>query len=71
MEEEPIAKSLTTNLFNKYIHYTIVPRSPPRLRTAGVDRTDGDYEDEYSCNPPALCMVIVSLVEVSYKNKVE
>lgn len=64
MEEEPIAKSLTTNLFSKYIHYTIVPRGPPRLRTAGVDRTDGDYEDEYSCNPPALCMVIVSLIEV-------
>jgi len=64
MEEEPIAKSLTTNLFNKYIHYTIVPREPPRLRTGGLDRTDGDYEDEYSCNPPALCMVIVSLIEV-------
>jgi len=65
MEEEPIAKSLTTNLFNKYIHYTIVPREPPRLRTGGLDRTDGDYEDEYSCNPPALCMIIVSLIEVS------
>lgn len=65
MEEEPITKSLTTNLLNNYIRYTIVPREPPRLRTSGVDHTDGDYEDEYSCNPPALCMVIVSLIEVS------
>lgn len=56
MEEEPIAKSLTTNFINKYIHYTVVTRR---------DYTDGDYEDEYSCNPPALCMIIVSLVEVS------
>lgn len=64
MENEPIAKSLTTNYVNKYIRYAIVPRGPPRLR-AGVDRTDGDYEDEYSCNPPALCMIIISLIEVS------
>jgi len=42
-----------------------VPRGLPRLRTAGLDRIDGDYEDEYSCNPPALCMIIVSLIEVS------
>lgn len=40
MEEEPIAKNLTTNFFNKYIHYTIVPRGPPRLRTGGLDRSN-------------------------------
>lgn len=56
MEEEPIVKSLTSNFINKYIHYTVVSRR---------DYTDGDYEDEYSCNPPALCMIIVSLFEVS------
>jgi len=66
LEDEPIVKSLTINFFNKYIHYTIVPRGLPRLRTRGLDHTDGDYEDEYSCNPPALCMVIVSLIEVSF-----
>lgn len=65
MEEEPIAKHLSSNFFNKYIHYTIVPRGPSRLRSTGLDRTDGEYEDEYSCNPPALCMIIVSLIEVS------
>lgn len=59
MEGEPIAKSLATNFVNKYIHYTIVSRKARR------DDTDGDYEDEYSCNPPALCMIIVSLIEVS------
>ncbi|XP_050442870.1 rhomboid-related protein 2 [Adelges cooleyi] len=64
MENDPVAKSLTTSVFNKYIHYTIVPRGLPRLRTSGLDRTDGDYEDEYSCNPPALCMILVSLVEI-------
>lgn len=65
MEEEPIAKHLTSNYFKKYIHYTVVPRGVPRLRSAGLDLTDGEYEDEYSCNPPALCMVIISLIEVS------
>lgn len=60
-----MAKSFTTNYINKYIHYCVVPRGPPRLRTGGLDRTDGDYEDEYSCNPPALCMIIVSCIEVS------
>uniref|UniRef100_A0A2S2QA75 rhomboid protease n=2 Tax=Sipha flava TaxID=143950 RepID=A0A2S2QA75_9HEMI len=66
MEEEPIAHNLTANFVNKYIHYTIVPRGLPKLRTAGVDLTDGDYEDEYSCNPPALCMIIISLIEVLF-----
>lgn len=64
MDEEPIVKSLTTNYINKYIHYAIVPRGPPKLRARGMDFTDGDYEDEYSCNPPALCMIIISLIEV-------
>lgn len=68
MEEEPITKKIGTNLFNKYIHYTIVPRGHHKVRarlSIGRDHTDGDYEDQYSCNPPALCMIIVSFIEVS------
>ncbi|XP_050524810.1 rhomboid-related protein 2 isoform X2 [Daktulosphaira vitifoliae] len=64
MENHPVAKSLTSSVLNKYIHYAIVPRGPPRLRSVGLDHTDGDYEDEYSCNPPALCMILVSLIEI-------
>lgn len=26
--------------------------------------TDGTYEEEYSCWPPAVCMIIISLVEI-------
>ncbi|CAB3220248.1 unnamed protein product [Arctia plantaginis] len=26
--------------------------------------TDGTYEEEYSCWPPAICMIIISLVEI-------
>ncbi|VVC24424.1 Hypothetical protein CINCED_3A023646 [Cinara cedri] len=69
MEEEPIAKNLGKSILNKYIHYTVVPREHHRVRAglrSGQDLTDGDYEDQYSCNPPALCMIIVSLIEVLF-----
>ncbi|KAJ8675416.1 hypothetical protein QAD02_011202 [Eretmocerus hayati] len=30
----------------------------------GGDFTDGLYEEEYSCNPPAVAMIIISLIEI-------
>ncbi|XP_046980109.1 rhomboid-related protein 2-like [Schistocerca americana] len=47
---------------NKYIHATVVPRS----RLSQVDQVDGtgEYEEQYSCWPPAVCMIIISIVEV-------
>ncbi|CAB0008603.1 unnamed protein product [Nesidiocoris tenuis] len=43
--------------FQKYIHYTVASR-------ARYDTTDGEYEDEYSCSPPKLCMAIFSIIEL-------
>ena len=60
-----------------YVRKTIVPRRPPPTVQRATDTTDysvqhamdaidyGEYEDEYTCNPPAVCMIIVSLIEVS------
>lgn len=38
----------------------IVPRRVDPSHT----QIDGQYEDEYSCCPPPVCMVIVSLLEI-------
>ncbi|XP_047516821.1 rhomboid-related protein 2 isoform X1 [Pieris napi] len=43
------------------------PRSRPNVRTrskAVFTYTDGTYEEEYSCWPPAISMIIISLVEI-------
>lgn len=49
-----------------FVRKTIVPRRPPPTVQRALDTTDfGEYEDEYTCNPPAVCMIIVSILEVS------
>ncbi|KAL3271049.1 hypothetical protein HHI36_021549 [Cryptolaemus montrouzieri] len=53
-----IKKSTSMNLF---IQMTIPPRRP---RTETV--TDGVYEEEYSCYPPAVGMIIISLIEIIF-----
>ncbi|XP_071447141.1 rhomboid-related protein 2 [Hetaerina americana] len=58
--------------FNKYIHYTVPRRRRPAIQPttyglqAGLspDELDGLYEEEYSCNPPAVCMLLVSCIEI-------
>jgi hypothetical protein len=34
--------------------------------TSTADEPDeaGDYEEQYSCYPPTLCMILISLIEV-------
>ncbi|XP_039297527.1 rhomboid-related protein 2 isoform X2 [Nilaparvata lugens] len=59
------------HLLSQYIHYTVPVRSAGPRRRAGVkgrrgaDSPDGEYEDEYSCFPPPLCMVLVSVIEIA------
>lgn len=48
-----------TNKIFRYIHM-VVPRRVDPSQT----QIDGQYEDEYSCCPPPVCMVIVSLLEI-------
>lgn len=37
----------------------------PRRVDPTLSQTDGQYEDEYSCCPPPVCMVVVSLIEIA------
>lgn len=63
-----------------FVRKTVVPRRPPQTVQRATDTTDyathaglqdvvdmGEYEDEYTCNPPAVCMIIVSIIEVSFQ----
>lgn len=47
-------------VLNRYVRATVVQR------TARIDEHDGtgDYEREYSCYPPVVCMILISLIEV-------
>lgn len=29
----------------------------------GIAYADGQYEEEYTCWPPAICMIIISIIE--------
>ncbi|XP_072155997.1 rhomboid-related protein 2 isoform X1 [Bemisia tabaci] len=49
------------SVFRRYVKSTIPPRKSRKTRH---DLTDGEYEDEYTCNPPAVCMLIVSIIEI-------
>jgi hypothetical protein len=52
---------------NRYVRTAVVQRTVVVPR---VDEPDlaGDYEREYSCYPPPVCMILISMLEVmSYK----
>ncbi|KAL1453624.1 hypothetical protein WDU94_009950 [Cyamophila willieti] len=53
---------------NGYVHRTVVPRNRHHHRhtvtISGTD-TDGVYEDEYSCIPPPVIMLLISTIEVA------
>jgi hypothetical protein len=47
---------------NRYVRATVVQR---RVITDELDGV-GDYERAYSCYPPTVCMILISLMEVMY-----
>lgn len=51
----------------KYVH-SMVPCRPCASQSLQMTRSrdfpDGLYEEEYSCNPPALAMIIISVIEI-------
>ncbi|RZF32801.1 hypothetical protein LSTR_LSTR011447 [Laodelphax striatellus] len=57
------------HLLSQYIHYTVPVRGGAGAHRRGKvrrpDTPDGEYEDEYSCFPPPLCMVLVSVIEIA------
>jgi hypothetical protein len=53
-------QSIMGRALNRYVRATVVQR------TVGTDEYDGagDYERQYSCYPPVVCMILISLIEV-------
>ncbi|XP_066589871.1 rhomboid-related protein 2 isoform X1 [Prorops nasuta] len=54
------------HLVQKYVH-TMVPQRPTGLMQSvrqSSDIPDGQYEEEYTCRPPAIAMVIISIIEI-------
>ncbi|XP_070161080.1 rhomboid-related protein 2 isoform X4 [Polyergus mexicanus] len=55
------------HLVQRYVH-SMIPQRPTRTmrQTSGgsSDYPDGLYEDEYSCRPPAIAMIIISIIEI-------
>ncbi|KAG8232726.1 hypothetical protein J437_LFUL013319 [Ladona fulva] len=52
---------------NSYVHLAVPRRAGPRPTVYGspeVDELDALYEEEYSCYPPAICMLIISIIEI-------
>lgn len=65
MIQEPEVRSMFGQGLQTFVRKTIVPRRPPQTVLRATDTTDyGEYEDEYTCNPPAVCMIIVSIIEI-------
>ncbi|XP_035448528.1 rhomboid-related protein 2 isoform X2 [Spodoptera frugiperda] len=71
MMQNPDLKAVFGHFVARYVHSIIPHRGP--VDTTGtwtgfrpVTRSDGDgtYEEEYSCWPPAVCMIFISLVEI-------
>ncbi|XP_033216048.1 rhomboid-related protein 3 [Belonocnema kinseyi] len=56
------------HFMHRYVH-SLIPHRPSMsgsLRSArySSDLPDGQYEEEYSCNPPAVAMIIISILEI-------
>ncbi|XP_075219345.1 rhomboid-related protein 2-like [Lycorma delicatula] len=62
--ESDIGRRLINRTLNRYIKHTVVPRK--RKIQTHRDITDGEYEDEYTCSPPPICMLLVSTIEIAF-----
>ncbi|XP_014487144.1 PREDICTED: rhomboid-related protein 3-like isoform X3 [Dinoponera quadriceps] len=55
------------HFMQRYVQ-SVIPQRPCRaMRQTSVgssDYPDGLYEDEYSCRPPAVAMIIISIIEI-------
>ncbi|XP_015182617.1 PREDICTED: rhomboid-related protein 2 isoform X2 [Polistes dominula] len=53
------------HLVQRYVH-SMVPQRPTAAQYSqtSADYTDGQYEEEYSCRPPAIAMITISIIEI-------
>lgn len=54
------------HLVQRYVQ-SMVPQRPSPFEglARSSDIPDGQYEEEYSCKPPALAMIIISVLEIT------
>ncbi|XP_024867382.1 protein rhomboid-like isoform X3 [Temnothorax curvispinosus] len=53
------------HIVQRYLHCMIPQRPTQRQTSVGSsDYPDGLYEEEYSCRPPAVAMIIISIIEI-------
>lgn len=54
------------HLVQRYVHSMVPQRPTSALQTVGrsSDFPDGQYEEEYTCRPPAVAMIIISVLEI-------
>ncbi|XP_063388637.1 rhomboid-related protein 2 isoform X3 [Cydia fagiglandana] len=71
MMHNPDFKAVFGHFVARYVHSIVPHRGPvdttgrwPGLQYHSTRDGDGTYEEEYSCWPPAICMILISLVEI-------
>nr|XP_022911650.1 rhomboid-related protein 2-like [Onthophagus taurus] len=52
--------------FNNYMKVLLPQKHQLAIKSRGLDTIDGAYEERYSCWPPKLCMIIISLVIIIF-----
>ncbi|XP_060533122.1 rhomboid-related protein 2-like [Cylas formicarius] len=62
MINNPELSHIFGHYITRYINWVVPRRAHPPSRSA----TDGEYEEQYSCYPPAVGMIIISLVEIIF-----
>ncbi|GLV38421.1 rhomboid-4 [Carabus blaptoides fortunei] len=53
-------------LFQRYVHTYVNTIVPKRNALEDTDETDGLYEEEYSCWPPPVYMLLISIVMIVF-----
>nr|XP_026487120.1 rhomboid-related protein 3-like isoform X2 [Vanessa tameamea] len=71
MMHNPDLKAVFGHFVARYIHSIIPHRGPvdttdrwTGFRAVSSSDGDGTYEEEYSCWPPAICMILISIIEI-------
>lgn len=71
MMQNPDFKAVFGHFVARYVHSIIPHRGPvdttgpwTGFRAVSATDSDGTYEEQYSCWPPAVCMILISLVEI-------
>nr|XP_032527119.1 rhomboid-related protein 2 isoform X3 [Danaus plexippus plexippus] len=68
MMKNPELKAVFGHFVARYVHSIIPHRDPVdtivQRQKSIFTYTDGTYEEEYSCWPPAICMILISIVEI-------